>query len=604
MFRTVIIANNVRKIAEEESDRNFSEHDITHFLEIARRPDVFELFARSMAPALYGHEFIKRALVLLLLGGEEKILENKTHIRGDINMLMVGDPSVGKSQLLRFVLQVAKLAIPTTGRGSSGVGLTAAVVIDRDSGERFLEAGAMVLADRGIVCIDEFDKMSEMDRTAIHEVMEQQTVTIAKAGIHTSLNARCSVIAAANPIYGSYDVTRKPKDNIALPDSILSRFDFLFLVLDKLDPELDRNISDHVLRMHRYIRPNYDMDDEFDEERKKAQNEKEGTTVFEKPNALLHATKKNDLGEVTAQEYLTIEFLKKFIAYIKHKYHPRLTDESSEIISKAYADLRSSEQEQTMPITARCLETLIRLSTAHAKLRMCKEVEKEDCEIALELLNFALSNDAQMSSNNRGSGGAEEDSGSVQGDSDNDDAMSMNGLRGALPSDGRKKKGGRLRRHADAMGDDGDVERKHDFGEDEDEDDDDFRPSGGSRKRSQSSRGSSAVAASKRARTSRSRGSALSPPPSPSQSSSSAPMEDDKDVPVRPERKRFITKVIFGLTKNPGAAGEALPVAKIIDTANAQSPRKPYSQAEINALLSALQKENKIMVDQGQVYRV
>ncbi|KAJ8549358.1 hypothetical protein K7X08_033065 [Anisodus acutangulus] len=392
VFRTILIANNVSLLNKSANAPNYTEKVLKDIKNISVRDDTFDLLANSLAPSIYGHLWIKKAVVLLMLGGIEKNLKNGTHLRGDINMMMVGDPSVAKSQLLRAIMNIAPLAISTTGRGSSGVGLTAAVTSDQETGERRLEAGAMVLADRGVVCIDEFDKMNDQDRVAIHEVMEQQTVTIAKAGIHASLNARCSVIAAANPIYGSYDRSLTPTKNIGLPDSLLSRFDLLFIVLDQMDPGVDRQISEHVLRMHRY-RSQIDGGGSAldDNSRYEEQNDKEEMPVYVKYNRMLHGRNSSRRKKDT----LTIQFLKTYIHYAKNRIHPELTDEASDNIATAYAELRSGSTNAktgggTLPITARTLETIIRLSTAHAKLKLRRQVLKSDVETALQVLHFAI----------------------------------------------------------------------------------------------------------------------------------------------------------------------------------------------------------------------
>ena len=415
-FRTMVIGNTVYPLHARSTGvsakQTLTDFDIRNINKLSKRNDIFDILSQSLAPSIYGHEHIKRAILLMLMGGVEKNLDNGSHLRGDINILMVGDPSTAKSQLLRFVLNTASLAIATTGRGSSGVGLTAAVTTDRETGERRLEAGAMVLADRGVVCIDEFDKMTDVDRVAIHEVMEQQTVTIAKAGIHTTLNARCSVIAAANPVYGQYDVQKDPHQNIALPDSLLSRFDLLFVVTDDINEVRDRAISEHVLRTHRYLPPGYlegepirerinlslavGAENPEDEAEGNAQTAEESEdSVFEKFNPLLQAgaklaLNKGDHNGDLIPNLVTIPFLRKYVQYAKERVIPQLTQSAIDIIVKNYAELRNDENTKKSPITARTLETLIRLSTAHAKVRLSKTVEKHDARVAAALLRFAL----------------------------------------------------------------------------------------------------------------------------------------------------------------------------------------------------------------------
>ncbi|XP_034944224.1 DNA replication licensing factor Mcm3 [Chelonus insularis] len=399
-FRTVLIANNITQLSKEAT-LDISHDDVAMCKKLAKhnpRKNIFELLSRSLAPSIHGHEYIKKAILCLLLGGVEKILPNGTRLRGDINILLIGDPSVAKSQLLRYVLCTAPRAIPTTGRGSSGVGLTAAVTADQETGERRLEAGAMVLADRGVICIDEFDKMSDIDRTAIHEVMEQGRVTIAKAGIHASLNARCSVLAAANPVYGRYDQYKTPMENIGLQDSLLSRFDLLFVILDIVDPDIDHIISDHVVRIHRYRSPNEqdgealplntNLDMLTTKNPDVVEAEESENPIYEKYDPLLHGQSRSKTEQI-----LSINFMRKYI-HIAKCMKPKLTEEASKTISDEYSRLRSedmmeSDVARTQPITARTLETLIRLSTAHAKARLSKNVTVEDAYAAIELVQYA-----------------------------------------------------------------------------------------------------------------------------------------------------------------------------------------------------------------------
>ncbi len=395
VFKTVVLVNNVQLLGRDTSQLTFSPQDVRMIKELGTRPDILSILGRSLSPSIHGHAVIKKALALQLLSGCEKNLKNGTHLRGDINILMVGDPSTAKSQLLRSAMTIAPLAVSTSGKGSSGVGLTAAVTSDPDTNERRLEAGAMVLADRGLVCVDEFDKMSENDRVAIHEAMEQQTVTIAKAGIHASLNARCSVLAAANPVFGQYDRSKRIQENIGLPDSLLSRFDLLFVVLDHMDPETDRKIANHVILGHRYRSDHgaaghdsdYDDDDDSEDE---LDDEQRVHSVWQRNR---HSSHHGAFGEEDphSNDILQHDFLRKYLHFAKNRVKPELTENAREFIANRYAEMRCKQDERTLPVTARTLETVIRLASAHAKARLSHIVEAEpDCEIAMDILSYAL----------------------------------------------------------------------------------------------------------------------------------------------------------------------------------------------------------------------
>jgi replicative DNA helicase Mcm len=348
-LRTFVLhldANSIEVLGKEPEATLPSPEEEKQILELAKDPWIHRKIINSIAPSIYGYEHVKEAIMYLLFGGVPKTLPDIT-IRGELNILLIGDPGTAKSQLLQYVARVAPRGLYTSGRGTTAAGLTAAVIREKGGGMS-LEAGALVLADKGVACIDEIDKMRPEDRVAIHEAMEQHTVSVAKGGIVATLNARTAILAAANPALGRYEQRRTIAENISLPVTILSRFDLIFVLRDVPNKDIDSKMSEHILEIHR-----------------------RGLTPLEPP--------------------IPLELLKKYVSYAKG-IKPVLTNEALQRLKDFYLAMRSVSESEGSPIaiTARQLESLVRLAEARARAALRTEVLAEDAEAAINIMKRSL----------------------------------------------------------------------------------------------------------------------------------------------------------------------------------------------------------------------
>jgi len=373
MFDTYMDGMTVKIEDEQFEDMDITDADKKEIVELSNEPDIYEQMVGAIAPSIYGYEQEKLSMILQLFSGVSKDLPDGSRIRGDLHMLLIGDPGTGKSQMLSYIQNIAPRSVYTSGKGSSAAGLTAAAVRDDfgDGQQWTLEAGALVLADKGIAAVDELDKMAADDRSAMHEALEQQSISVSKAGINATLKSRCSLLGAANPKYGRFDQYEPIGEQIDLEPALISRFDLIFTVTDKPNEEEDRKLAQHILttnyagELHTHRQENATPD--FSAE--------EVETVTEEVDPTIDP-----------------ELLRKYIAYAKRNCFPTMTEEAKDEIESFYVDLRSKGQDEdaAVPVTARKIEALIRLAEASARIRLSDTVEERDAQRVIEIVRSSL----------------------------------------------------------------------------------------------------------------------------------------------------------------------------------------------------------------------
>jgi replicative DNA helicase Mcm len=371
VFDIFLECNSIEIQEKEFEEVEIDEHAEDAIKELSHDPMIYRKITHSIAPTIYGSEDVKEAIALQLFGGIVKEMPDGTHLRGDIHVLLIGDPGIAKSQLLRYVVKLSPRAIYTSGQSSTSAGLTATAVKDEfGEGRWTLEAGALVLADMGVAAVDEMDKMQKEDRSALHEAMEQQTISVAKAGITATLKSRCALLGAANPKYGRFDMYGDIADQINMPPTLLSRFDLIFIMADQPEPRRDLAIAEHILKTHGI-----------------------GELIAQHNKTPIPGVTDEYIEQQLSQVKPDIEpsLFRKYVAYAKRSCYPILSAEAKEALVTYYLKLRGiAEPNKPVPVTARQLEALVRLAEASARIRLSNTIEQTDAERVIHIVDACL----------------------------------------------------------------------------------------------------------------------------------------------------------------------------------------------------------------------